>query len=383
MPWIEVFKTGKHTSSNGVTKEWTDKDLQKIAETYNAQTERKAPLVIGHPAHDDPAFGWVDELKVAKDKLFAFVSDINQSVKDAVNRKEYQNVSIALWANGLLRHIGLLGAAAPAVPGLTPVAFADDQQFDEFASPFLMFQEGETFSKDDRSALFNWISRLRKSLTNLGGKEVAETVFPRKEMEQFGIPVDTEENTMDMKELEEKVTELSTQFAALSASHDTLTKENATLAEANKTLTQTLADTREAMTSLFKQSGSSAFTAFCDRMVAAGKIVDGEKEALTKQYELLQKAEAGMQFAAGEKTMTQTFMESIEARPSTAPQKKIFAKQEDAAKFDPAKVPVEFTAFADGGLDTSGLALEEEIEKYMADHKDVSYEQAFSAVVGG
>lgn len=180
MPWIEVFKTGKHTSSNGTTREWTKTDIDKIAETYNAQTERKAPLVIGHPEHDHPAFGWVDELKSSGDKLFAFVSDINEAVKAAVDRKEYQNVSIALWANGLLRHIGLLGAAAPAVPGLKPVAFADDQQFEEFASPFLPPQETIAFSKEDRSALFSWISRLRKTLKNLGGKEIAETVFPKR-----------------------------------------------------------------------------------------------------------------------------------------------------------------------------------------------------------
>ena len=384
MPWIEVFKTGTHTSGQGVTKTWTQSDLDKIAETYNSQTERKAPLVIGHPETNHPAFGWIDELRVAKDKLFAFVSDINQSVKEAVDRKEYQNVSIALWANGLLRHVGLLGAAAPAIPGLEPVAFADDQKFEEFTvSSFPVFRTGDAFSKDDRSALFNWISRLRKSLTNLGGNEVAETVFPRKEMEQFGIPVDTEENTMDIKELEGKVAELSTQFAALSASHDTLKTENASLVETNKTLQKSLDDTKAAMTGLLTQSGTSAFSAFCDRMIVAGKVVDGEKDALIKQYELVHKAEAGMQFAAGEKSMSQLFMDSIEGRPAALPNKRVFAKGEDAVKIDPTKVPSEFAAFTDGGLDVSGLALDEEISKYMADHKDVTYDQAFSAVVGG
>lgn len=188
---------------------------------------------------------------------------------------------------------------------------------------------------------------------------------------------------MELKEMEEKLNGLTTQFAALSASNETLTAQNVALAEKNKELTQSLADTQAAIKILKTSSGAGAFSAFCDRQVAAGKVIDGERDALGKQYEILQKAEAGMQFAAGEKTLTQEFMDSIEARPAKIPERKPFAKSDDAVKIDPAKIPHEFAAFADGGLDVAGLSIDDEVTKYMAEHKDVTYEQAFSAVVGG
>ncbi|MCL5992356.1 MAG: hypothetical protein M1419_09700, partial [Bacteroidetes bacterium] len=128
---IEVFKTGEITDSEGDTKNWSLEDLQTIATTYNDKIKEdpgaQAPIVKGHPETDDPAYGWVEKLKVAGETLMAkikLVPTFAQEVKDEMFKK----VSIALYPDLMLRHIGFLGAAQPAVKGLEPVKFNDHEK---------------------------------------------------------------------------------------------------------------------------------------------------------------------------------------------------------------------------------------------------------------
>lgn len=120
---IEIFKTGKHTDSAGRVREWTEADLAEIETKYNQQKDHEAPLVIGHPAVDAPAYGWVESVQRRGDRLYATLKDIGEEVKQWVDRKFFKKVSIALYPDGLLRHIGLLGAQPPAIKGLAPIRF--------------------------------------------------------------------------------------------------------------------------------------------------------------------------------------------------------------------------------------------------------------------
>ena len=130
--WIEVFRTGTHKSQNGVEQTYTEAHLDMICKKYNEQSDHKAPLVIGHPQVDDPAYGWIEELKRVKDRLMAYVEPVSEKIITAVESGMFKRVSIALYADNLLRHVGLLGAAPPAVKGLAPVEFAADKEFEEY-----------------------------------------------------------------------------------------------------------------------------------------------------------------------------------------------------------------------------------------------------------
>jgi hypothetical protein len=67
--WVEAFRSGTHTDSDGDTKNWTNDDIKTIADKYNASNDtdnperRIAPVVIGHPTHDAPAYGWNEKAK--------------------------------------------------------------------------------------------------------------------------------------------------------------------------------------------------------------------------------------------------------------------------------------------------------------------------------
>ncbi len=123
---FEVFSTGTHTSDKGVTKDYSVEDLNFIAQNYNPEID-EAPLVIGHPQDNSPAYGWVSSLEVTPEgKLVADAPDekLHPDFLNAVKEGRYKKRSISLTSEGKLRHIGFLGGAAPAVKGLADIQFS-------------------------------------------------------------------------------------------------------------------------------------------------------------------------------------------------------------------------------------------------------------------
>ena len=137
MKWIEICKAGTWNAKNGKEVTLTTSDLDAIVSTYDPSV-REAPLVFGHPEEEDPAFGWVDKLKRNGEILLAAFKQVPESVKELVNKGHYKKVSIALMPDKkTLKHVGLLGAVQPAVPGLKSVSFGDgaDDLVVEFSNP--------------------------------------------------------------------------------------------------------------------------------------------------------------------------------------------------------------------------------------------------------
>ncbi|WP_386259669.1 hypothetical protein [Tabrizicola soli] len=129
---IEVFRTGTFQPMGGTAQTITEASLRQIAATYDRELAQ-APVVIGHPEIDAPAFGWVESLYVEGGILKATLQDTVAEFAEVVRNGRYKRVSISLFlpsssANPkpgtfYLKHVGFLGAAAPAVPGLKPVKF--------------------------------------------------------------------------------------------------------------------------------------------------------------------------------------------------------------------------------------------------------------------
>lgn len=126
MKWFAIFKTGKHTDSAGNTREWTEADLDVIVAKYDPQ-KHEAPIVIGHPASNAPAFGWIEKLKRVGDTLYAYPKQLAQEFVEMVNKGLFKKRSISLYPDGTLRHVGFLGAQPPAVKGLPDVQFAEGE----------------------------------------------------------------------------------------------------------------------------------------------------------------------------------------------------------------------------------------------------------------
>lgn len=134
--WIEVFKAGEQTDSAGNTRVWSEADLAEIAQKYNKQSQHEAPVTVGHPKDNSPAYGWVDELKAVGDTLYAKFRDVEEQFKKMVNDKRFPKRSIALYDDGLLRHIGFLGAVPPAIKGMPDAQFSGSNIFSEYEAEF-------------------------------------------------------------------------------------------------------------------------------------------------------------------------------------------------------------------------------------------------------
>ena len=117
LDWVEVFRSGTHTDSRGITRTWSNDDLDSIVRNYN-KDNNEAPVVIGHPAADAPAFGWVDKIKRANDRLLVKFTKLAPEFINWVDSGLYRKISIAINNDKTLRHVGFLGAAPPAVKGL-------------------------------------------------------------------------------------------------------------------------------------------------------------------------------------------------------------------------------------------------------------------------
>lgn len=120
--WIEVFRSGKQTDSRGHEAEYSASQLESIAELYNSKVAEDesfmAPVVKGHPSTDAPALGWVERLARRGEFLLAKLKGVDPELAEDVNDGHFASVSISLYPDNMLRHVGFLGAAAPAVRGL-------------------------------------------------------------------------------------------------------------------------------------------------------------------------------------------------------------------------------------------------------------------------
>jgi len=120
--WVPVFRIGEHTDSEGNTRKWSEADLDLIASSYDP-SKHEAPVVIGHPITDAPAWGWVEGLRREGLVLSAKLKNLVPEFVDMVKKGMFKKRSISLYPDLTLRHIGFLGAMPPSVKGLADIKF--------------------------------------------------------------------------------------------------------------------------------------------------------------------------------------------------------------------------------------------------------------------
>lgn len=131
---IHIFRAGRQTAMSGATIDFTEADMAATAAAYNP-ARHEAPIVVGHPVSDDPAFGWVRTLSASGADLFAEPHQVNPAFAELVQAGAYKKVSASFYSPThpnnptpgvyALRHVGFLGAQPPAVKGLKPTEFAE------------------------------------------------------------------------------------------------------------------------------------------------------------------------------------------------------------------------------------------------------------------
>lgn len=348
---FEVLRAGKFTDANGTEVEITQDDLNEMANGYDAENS-PSPFVFGHPKDNDPAYGWADGFKVVGNKLIAFADNLHESVKSALKENLFKKISLSIFnpdspANPVpgkkyVRHIGLLGAAAPAVSGLKPISFSsEDEHVIEFE-----------FSADtEKGGVFKQIiskatgKDFDLSIINKRFDEMEATLKTMKSLTQKII------GDTDMPELtEEEVKQLQADLAA----------EQAKTKKLETNLSETASKARKA-----------EIVSFCDQMVEDGKLAPAMKDQWVELMIGLPDTE--IEFSEGKESLLEKVKSLLEQ------QAKVLDFTEKSKDDKEPKSPANFSAPKDQTIDQDRLAKLAEAEQYAKEH-NVSLSEAAQAV---
>lgn len=286
---IETFRPGTHTSSQGVELVFTAEQLQDLATSYDA-VNAPAPIVLGHPTMDAPAFGWAAGFSydATRERLDADLGDdLDPQFTAAVEAGKFRKVSLALFppshsanpkpGHWYPRHIGFLGAAAPAVTGLKPVAFADGQPFHFDAGTERDLVEVEFACSASGWAVRDALGRIRDFFIDKFGLETADKALPSYLVESVNPPESPAYVAPGPKSTTEPATAGPTpEEVTMSNPSKTpaeLQAENERLVAANKTLTDNAAKA-------VRDRAVSDATSFCAQLVTERKIKPADADAL-------------------------------------------------------------------------------------------------------
>ena len=128
-PWVEAFKVGKVTDMAGKEHDFSEADLEDLNEGIHEQLKAgyQPPLVKGHPKVDDPRVGSIVDSKVEDNVLKVKLDDVSNDFAEEVKKGGFKYLSASIYSNLKkgLRHLGALGAHAPAMKGMAPLCFGE------------------------------------------------------------------------------------------------------------------------------------------------------------------------------------------------------------------------------------------------------------------
>lgn len=319
--WIEVFKVGTHTSSKGKQQTFTQSDIDQMIVNHQLGA---APAVLGHPEHDAPAYAWVDQYKRDGDSLFAKFKDINPAFENGVKTGAYRNRSVSVYPDKAcgwrVRHVGWLGAMAPAIDGLSTNFSVPDEESFEFTAPGYSLVWG-------LESAATLLRKLRDRMIEKDGLEAADTTLP-----QWSIDSMTEAATTARAEFNDDKPNLFNQPTGVDdmtisqADHDAAIARARTEGEtAGRTAAVTdmvpksdFAAKEQELLTFKKAAQKLRIDAFIHDWKAKGVIVPAEEAGLAEY--MAQQEDGGAEFtfskdgADGKKTPAQFFLDFMAAR---------------------------------------------------------------------
>jgi len=274
---IHIFRTGKHTSAGGITLDFTADMLREAAEAYDPALH-EAPIVVGHPKDNGPAFGWISGLTFSDDGLHATPDQVNTDFEELVETGAYKKVSASLYtpdapANPTpgkyyVRHVGFLGAMPPSIKGLDALAFNEgDEGVVEFSADW------------EIAGIFR---RLREFLIEKFGIEDADNAIPGYLVESAEDIARNPEPKGDLPEFSENGDTTMTE-AELKAANDKLEADQAAFAEQQTTLAAKQADfaeKQEAATAVTIAERKTLIGSRVDKLVQDGKVLPAKADAI-------------------------------------------------------------------------------------------------------
>jgi hypothetical protein len=353
MKTLQIFKAGKHVSASGETLAFSEAELVASAKAYDPKLH-EAPIVIGHPKHDDPAYGWIGGVRVEGDSYFADPNQVDLEFAEAVKAGKYKKISASFYApdspsnpvQGVyyLRHVGFLGAMPPAVKGMKPVNFAEAEE------GVLEFGEIDFMDWDDMT-IAGLFSNLREWMISKFNLETADQVIPIYAIDGLKMSAAQDdikpEMPMDYSEGDKPVTiDFAEKEAALAAREADIAKREQALKE-------------------------HEFAEWFDGMVGAGKAYPHEKDKTVAALMSLSSISQPIEFSEGGETKSQTLLETYKAS---------FVNRPKLIEFN--ELPTGDTSLP-SDPEEYALLIRQRVAKAKAEGRDISFAEAQNLVEAG
>lgn len=370
---IHIFRAGRQTAMSGATIDFTEADLAATAAAYDP-AKHEAPIVVGHPATDDPAYGWVRGLTAQGADLFAEPHEVNPAFAEQVQAKAYKKVSASFYSPQhpsnptpgvyALRHVGFLGAQPPAVKGLKPIDYADAADCIEIELDFS--EEGAAGQTEWK---FPAAAAATTAQTTTTETHEPSSLPPGSEAATSGTGVSPEGSTTPPPET------------------TTVTPEEKAALEAHNAQLQ--ADLDAARTTLQAQAtaaNTAAHTAFAEALIAEARVAPADKALLIATLDHLEPPVLSgsqaqvVEFGEGEAKvpMATALKDWLKALPRRVE----FGEQASRQRAADDKTKADDTVQYAEGTPQDQIDMDKRIRAYATEHK-LSYADAASAVARG
>lgn len=320
---IEIFRAGRHTDDAGQVHEFSQADVDGMVASYNPAV-REAPLTVGHPKDNLPAYGWVKSLARNESGVLTInPHKVEPQFAEMVKAGRFAKRSASFYppnspnnptpGKWYLRHVAFLGAQPPAIAGLKDIEFS----------------AGDA----DGAVCFSEI-----------------------------VPIDIQQESDDMsKELEEKLAKAQADLAAAN--------KKAADAEA---AAKAAADQAASFAEKARADRKAGFVSFAEAQVQAGKLLPKDKDMAVATLEALADA-APVEFAEGDATR--------KVSPAQWLQDLIGAKQPVVSfgEFAPGAGAGAAAVQVGAAKGKSDAEIDQAAKAYAAQHK-VNYSEALNAV---
>ena len=325
----EIFRAGRHLDDAGVAHHFSEADLDGMAASYSPAL-REAPLTVGHPKDNLPAYGWVKAVaRTPAGTLAITPHQVEPQFAEMVQAGRFKKRSASFYpphapnnptpGKWYLRHVAFLGAQPPAVAGLKDIQFSEDDAGGAVSFSEPATAEPSTQEPDDMS-----------------------------------------------KELQEQLAKVQ---ADLAAANEATTKAQADAAAHKKA-----ADDAQAQAASFAEKAradrKAGFVSFAETQVQAGRLLPKDKDMAVATLDALADAQP-VEFAEGDTTRKVSPAQWLQDLIAKAPPAVSFGE------FAPRGTATQIQPGAAKGK--SDAEIDQAAKAYMRQHK-VDYSEALGAV---
>ncbi len=359
---IQIFKPGNHVAMSGAPLSFSGADLAASAAAYDP-AKHEAPIVIGHPKHDDPAYGWIKSLAFADGGLDAEPHQVDPAFMEWHAAGRVKKVSASFYTPDspqnpvpgvyYLRHVGFLGAQPPAVKGLRAPEFAENEEG--------VVEFGDW---DDRLNARLW-RRLRDWVIGKFGIEEADKALSDWDIQSLADDAAQPENP----------SQISPQF-----SEPTQPKGDEMSQEDKDRLAALEAENAALKAKQAERAASACHdenAAFAEALTKEGKLLPAHKGVAVAMLDNLASQETQVEFGEGDakKPLADAFKEFLKAQPKQVEFGEIVKPEGDAGT-------IEFSAPGGFAVDAERLEIHQKALAYQAAHPSTTYQTAVNAVGG-